>query len=87
MIKDDDHRKRLLVRLPEAAEILCLGRSTVYELVARGELPTVHIGRAVRIPLGALEEWVERRSSEPGARTPVVMDATSSRPTRSAASR
>jgi excisionase family DNA binding protein len=41
--------ERLLVTIPEAAALLSLGRSTVYELVQRNKLPVVHIGRAVRV--------------------------------------
>lgn len=40
---------KLLLTIPQVAVALSLGRSTVYELVQRGELPVVHIGRAVRI--------------------------------------
>ncbi len=60
-----DNATRLLLRVTEAAERLALGRSTVYELIARGELPTVRIGAATRIPVAALQHWVERQMSEP----------------------
>ena len=59
-----DVREQLLLRIPEVAERLSLGRSTIYELVAAGELPTVYIGRAVRIPAAAVCAWVERRAAE-----------------------
>ncbi len=49
---------RLLYRFPEAAQLLGLGRSTVYELVQRGELPVVRVGRAVRIAAEDLQAWV-----------------------------
>jgi len=44
-----------LLRVDDAAKYLAVGRSTVYELIAQGAIPTVHIGRAVRIPTEALE--------------------------------
>ena len=54
------------VRLLRAAEvqcILCIGRSKTYEMMATGELPTVRIGRAVRVPLPALEQWIADHAS------------------------
>lgn len=36
---------RIVYTVAEAAELLGIGRSTAYELVASGELPTVRIGR------------------------------------------
>jgi excisionase family DNA binding protein len=59
--------QRLLLRPDEVAAILGLGRSTIYELLRAGELPTVHIGRAARIPARDLQRWIERRSSANGA--------------------
>ena len=49
---------------PEVAAALRVGRSTVYELIAKGELKVVHIGRAVRVPAIELEAWVGRRIDE-----------------------
>jgi len=57
-----DERERLLLRIPEAAERLGLSRSTVYELIAAGELSVIRYGRAVRVPVSQLTAWVERRS-------------------------
>jgi excisionase family DNA binding protein len=54
---------KLLLRPLEAAAALGVGRSTVYELMRSGELPVVHIGRAVRIPSRALEHWVARQAT------------------------
>lgn len=49
---------RLLVKPIEAAHLLGLGRSKIYELLASGELPSVKIGKSVRVPMDALREWV-----------------------------
>jgi excisionase family DNA binding protein len=43
----------------QAASALGVGRSTVYEMIARAELAVVHLGRAVRVPVRAVEELVE----------------------------
>jgi excisionase family DNA binding protein len=61
-----DNDDRLLLRLPEVAARLGLGRTTVYDLVQRGELPVVRVGRAVRVPVGALQRWVERQTEDSG---------------------
>jgi excisionase family DNA binding protein len=39
--------QRLLLRIPEVAETLGIGRTKIYELIATGELPTVRFGRKV----------------------------------------
>ena len=59
-----DDRDGLLLRIPEAAERLRLGRSTVYELIAAQEIRTIHVGRAVRIPAAELVAFVERRTRD-----------------------
>lgn len=51
----------LLVKVEEAARLLSLSRSTIYELMDSGELPSVRHGTARRIPVTALREWVARR--------------------------
>ncbi len=59
MEHEDD--QRLLLTVAEAAVVLAIGRTTLYELIATGQLATVHIGRAVRIPRAELEAFVARR--------------------------
>jgi len=39
-----------------------LGRSKIYELLASGDLPSVTVGTARRIPLTALQTWVAERT-------------------------
>lgn len=56
------HRPRpapLLLTVVEAARLLGVGRSTAYELLATGELESVHIGRSRRVPVFAVENFVE----------------------------
>jgi excisionase family DNA binding protein len=53
----------LLLKIPEAAELLAIGRSTVYELIALGHLETVHIGRSVRVTTASIEAFIERERS------------------------
>ena len=56
----------LLVTAQEAADILGVGRTKLYELINRGELRPVHIGRSLRLPVAELERFVEGlRSNNP----------------------
>ena len=52
-----------LLRVDEAARFLSIGRSTLYELIAQRAVPTVHIGRAVRIPTAALKDLIKALSN------------------------
>ena len=53
----------LLLRPQEAARALALSRSTIYDMIASGELAAVRIGRALRIPAQALRDWVAANTS------------------------
>jgi excisionase family DNA binding protein len=44
----------LLLTVDEAAEVLRIGRNGAYAAVANGCLPSVRIGRTIRIPRDAL---------------------------------
>jgi excisionase family DNA binding protein len=60
--KDDTvPRERLLVTIPEAADALAVGRTTIYQLIWTGQLTPIHIGRSVRLAVEQLEEFVEGR--------------------------
>lgn len=48
----------LLLKPVEAAKLLGVSRSKVYELLAAGVLPSIRVGHSVRIPLVALNEWI-----------------------------
>lgn len=54
----------LLVSAEEAASRLSLGRTTVYALIASGRLRSVRIGRLRRVPIVALNEFVERIATQ-----------------------
>ena len=51
---------RLLLTAEEAANVLRIGRTTVYALMKSGELRPVHIGRSCRIPQAEVERYVRR---------------------------
>jgi excisionase family DNA binding protein len=66
------HQRKILLTITEAAFLLGMGRSFVYELVKSGELPSIKLGRARRIPASALEAFIASRltSSEGSALEP-----------------
>jgi len=43
-----------------AAKWLALGESTVYAMLASGELPYIAVGRAKRIDTRDIETWIEQ---------------------------
>lgn len=51
----------LLLRVPQACELLAIGRSTLYVLMSNGDLDVVHIGRSVRITTASALRYVERQ--------------------------
>ncbi len=53
-----------LIRVEEAAQALGISRSRAYELVQRGELVSVLIGRSRRIPVAELHAYIERLVEE-----------------------
>jgi len=55
---------RLLLPVDEAARRLSIGRSLLYELLAAGEIHSIHVGRLRRVPISALTEFVNRQSNE-----------------------
>lgn len=57
--KRKDYMERLLLRVSETAKIIGLGKSKTYDLIAKGELPSVRIGKCVRVPVASLKEWVD----------------------------
>lgn len=60
---------RRLVAIPEARQALGgIGRSTLYELITRGEVIKVNIGRRGFITADSLDAYVERLTSRSAAR-------------------
>ena len=49
------------LKVPEVAGVLRIARGRAYELVAEGEIPSVRIGRSVRVSRRELEKWLEER--------------------------
>lgn len=50
----------ILLTVEQAARCLGIGRTTMFGLIAAGEVQTVQIGRARRVPVDALRDFVRR---------------------------
>ena len=53
--------EKILLRPEEVADVLGFGRSKIYQLISARALPSVRIGKSVRVPYAALRDWVERQ--------------------------
>lgn len=51
---------RELYRIEEAASQLGIGKTYLWSLIAKGELKTVKLGRATRIPATEIRQFVAR---------------------------
>ena len=51
--------ERLVFTVAEAGELLGISRAFAYELVARGELPVIRLGRRIVVPKAALLAMVD----------------------------
>jgi excisionase family DNA binding protein len=52
---------KLLITVNEAAASLSVGRPKMWQLVMSGEVPSIKIGASRRIPVHALEDYVQRQ--------------------------
>lgn len=63
-VNQGDIASRAMLTMEQVADALNVGRTTVWQLVVRGELATVNIGRCRRIPVSSLSAYVARKSEE-----------------------
>lgn len=54
--EEQEWRKRPVLSATQAAELLGVSRSLVYELIRRKELPSVRLGRRVLVPTAAITQ-------------------------------
>ncbi|MGH2383762.1 MAG: helix-turn-helix domain-containing protein [Candidatus Limnocylindria bacterium] len=53
--------RRLVLTVPEVAAELQIPASTVYDLIRRGVIPAVRVGKRLRVPKRRLEDWINGR--------------------------
>ena len=54
----------VLLRPEKAAERCDISRAQLYRLLRDGEIESIYIGRSRRVPVVALDEFVERKRAE-----------------------
>lgn len=54
-----------VLRVEDVMSVLGVSRWMVYEMIRRGELPVLRVGRLVRIPREALDAWIEAKTKRP----------------------
>ena len=66
-------QKRLLT-VSEAAHVMGVSRSLLYQRVLSGEIASFKIGRARRIPVEAIDEFIARELADQAEATDVQSD-------------
>lgn len=57
---DTDPVEKILCTPTEAAQALGISRSTIYVLIASGDIPSVRIGSCRRVPVDGLRRYVAK---------------------------
>lgn len=54
----------LVIEIDDLCSTLSIGKNTAYELLNNGEISCFKVGSCWKIPLKAVEEYVERKCNE-----------------------
>lgn len=54
--------EKSMMVVEEVARELRVGKSKVYEMINKGELPVIRIGRKFRIPVVLFRQWLEKNA-------------------------
>lgn len=56
--------ERRVFNVAEAAAVLGMSRSKLYQFIASGEIRTIHIGRLCKVPVEAIDEFIAARAGD-----------------------
>lgn len=59
-----ESRLPILFSVEEVADILHIGRSTVFNLIKQGKIQSIKLGRSRRVPIDAMQTYVDELVSE-----------------------
>jgi excisionase family DNA binding protein len=68
-MNDTDDIQPLTLTVEQTAKLLGIGRSTAYELVHTGDIPSLRLGRRILVPRDPLMDLLRRQvalDTEPG---------------------
>lgn len=57
---------RLLLKPSEAADVLGIGRSKAYALIREGAIPSIRLGKTLRVPAERLRAWIDEQEQAVG---------------------
>lgn len=69
----EENLEKLLLTVEEAAHVMGIGRTKMFELIAAGAVESVRIGASRRVPSAAIAEYVDHLRSRAGVRTSLAM--------------
>jgi len=55
--------EKVLLRPTEAADLISVSRSKMYQLIAARQIPSVRVGSMVRVPLSAIKQLAQQVES------------------------
>ena len=53
-----------LLNLSEVMKILSVSRQKIYMMANNNEIPIIRIGRNIKVPKRALEQWIENNTKK-----------------------
>ena len=50
----------IVLRVEDLMQVLDIGRTTAYELLRSGKIPSIRVGKQIRIPKQSVEEYLKK---------------------------
>jgi excisionase family DNA binding protein len=64
MAKSNEQAESLVYEVPEAGALIGLTRNGSYRAAANGEIPTIRIGRLLKVPKAAFHQMLEQPAAK-----------------------